>query len=101
MPYLIYQASYIEIGSIIFKISFRPCLTMGLITWIVIVVTILANIGLGWNAFISGVYKGVHKIMGNSSILNKITKNAQQFIGNITKNGSEEKIPKKTSVKQP
>jgi len=68
---------------------------MGLITWIVIVVTILAIIGLGWNVFISGVYKGVQKIMGNNSILNKITKNAQQFVGNITKNGSEEKIPKR------
>jgi predicted PurR-regulated permease PerM len=68
---------------------------MGLITWIVMVVTILAIIGLGWNVFISGVYKGVQKIMGNSSMLNKITKNAQQFVGNITKNGSEEKISKR------
>ena len=67
---------------------------MGLITWIVVVVTILAIMGLGWNVFVSGVYKGVQKIMGNSDILKKITEKAQHFVGNITKNGSEEKMPK-------
>lgn len=68
---------------------------MGLITWLVVVVTILAIIGLGWNVFVSGVYKGAQKIMGNSAILNKITEKAQQFFGNVTKNGSAEKIPKR------
>ena len=63
---------------------------MGLITWIVVVVTILAIIGLGWNVFMSGVYKGAQKIMANSDILNKITEKAQQFFGNITTNGSGE-----------
>jgi anionic cell wall polymer biosynthesis LytR-Cps2A-Psr (LCP) family protein len=67
---------------------------MGLITWIVVVVTILAIMGLGWNVFVSGVYKGVHKIMG-STILKKMTEKAQQLVGNITKNGSEEKILKR------
>ena len=46
---------------------------MGLITWIAVVVTILAIIGLGWNVFVSGVYKGAQKIMVNSSILKKMT----------------------------
>jgi predicted PurR-regulated permease PerM len=68
---------------------------MGLITWIVVVVTILAIMGLGWNVFISGVYKGVQKIMGNTNIFKKITEKAQQFVGNITKNESEEKISKR------
>jgi uncharacterized membrane protein len=68
---------------------------MGLITWIAVIVTILAIMGLGWNVFVSGVYKGVQKIMGNSTILKKITEKTQQFVGNITKNGSEEKIPKR------
>jgi hypothetical protein len=31
---------------------------MGLITLIIVVVTILAILGLGWNVYISGVYKG-------------------------------------------
>jgi uncharacterized membrane protein len=68
---------------------------MGLIAWIVVVVTILAIMGLGWNVFVSGVYKGAEKIMGNSTILKKMTEKAQQFVGNIIKNGSEEKIPKR------
>jgi hypothetical protein len=42
---------------------------VGLITWIVVVVTILAIMGLGWNVSVSGVYKGAQKIMGNSTIL--------------------------------
>jgi hypothetical protein len=70
---------------------------MGLITWLVVIVTILAIMGLGWHVFISGVYKGVQKIMGNSNILKNITKDAKQFVvGNITAkdNRSEEKIPK-------
>jgi len=46
---------------------------MGLITWIAVVVTILAIIGLGWNVFVSGVYKGAQKIMANSTILKKMT----------------------------
>jgi hypothetical protein len=53
---------------------------MGLITWIAVVVTILAIIGLGWNVFVSGVYKGAQKIMGNSSILKKMTEKAQQLV---------------------
>jgi hypothetical protein len=68
---------------------------MGLITWMVVVVTILAIMGLGWNVFVSGAYKGAQKIMGDSTILKNITEKAQQFVGNIIKNGSEEKIPKR------
>ena len=62
---------------------------MGLITWIPVGLTILAIIGLGWNVFVSGVYKGA-QIMGNSIILKKMTEKAQQLVGSITKNGSEE-----------
>ena len=42
----------------IFKANFKPRLVMGLLTWIAVVVTILAIMGLGWNVFVSGVYKG-------------------------------------------
>ena len=69
--------------------NFKLRLVMGLITWIAVVVTILAIIGLGWNVFVSGVYKGA-QIMGNSIILKKMTEKAQQLVGSITKNGSEE-----------
>jgi hypothetical protein len=35
---------------------------MGLITWVVIGVIILAIIGLGWQTFLAGVKKGADKI---------------------------------------
>jgi len=41
-----------------------------------VVVTILAIIGLGWNVFVSGVYKGAQKIMGNSTTLKRMTEKA-------------------------
>lgn len=53
----------------------------------------MAIIGLGLNVFVSGVYKGVQKIMGNSNILKEITEKAQESVGNFTKNGSEGKMP--------
>jgi hypothetical protein len=46
---------------------------MGLITWIAVTVIILAVMGLGWNLFVSGVYKGAQKVMGNSTIVKKMT----------------------------
>jgi hypothetical protein len=66
---------------------------MGLITWVAVALTILAIIGLGLNVFVSGVYKGVQKVMGNSDILKEITEKAQESVGNFTKNGSEGKMP--------
>jgi hypothetical protein len=69
---------------------------MGLITLIVIIVVVLAVVGLGWNVFISGVYKGAEKIMGNvsnSALFKNITKKAQQLDGGLTTSGSDEKIP--------
>ena len=44
---------------------------------------------------ISGVYNGAQKIMGNSTILKKMTEKAQQLVGSFIKNGSEEKILKR------
>jgi len=70
---------------------------MGLITWMAVVVTILAIMRLGWNVFVSGVYKGVQKIMGNSTVLKKMSEKAQQLVGSITKNGSEEILKRPVS----
>jgi hypothetical protein len=55
------------------KANFKPGLVMGLITWIAVAVIILAVMGLGWNVFVSGVYKGAQKVMGNSTIVKKMT----------------------------
>ena len=59
---------------------------MGLITWIVIAIIILAIIGIGWQAFISGVFKGAKKlgITANTPAIRNVTEKARQFINNVT-----------------
>ena len=59
---------------------------MGLITWIVIAVIILAISGIGWQAFISGVFKGAKKlgIMPNSQTVKNTTTKVKQLINNAT-----------------
>jgi uncharacterized membrane protein len=59
---------------------------MGLLTWILLAVLILAVIGIGWNAFISGVFKGTEKIINSNPAVKNLTKDAKQFINNITSN---------------
>ena len=63
-----------------------------LLILIVISVLILANIGLGWQVFISGVFKGAEKIISSTPILENVSGKAKQYIVNITKNASEELI---------
>ncbi|HVX03044.1 MAG TPA: hypothetical protein VHA09_07810 [Nitrososphaera sp.] len=43
---------------------------MGLLTWIVLGVVILAIIGLGWQTFLSGLVQGAKKIAENPIIQN-------------------------------
>jgi len=50
---------------------------MGVITWIVIAVVILAIMGLGWQTFFAGVKKGADKV-GLTSIVKNITDQAKQ-----------------------
>jgi Tfp pilus assembly protein PilO len=69
---------------------------MGLVALIVIIVVVLAIVGLGWNVFVSGVYKGAEKIMGNmnnSVLLKNLTKKAEQLINGLTTNRTYEQIP--------
>lgn len=69
---------------------------VGLVTLIVIIVVVLAIVGLGWNVFVSGVYKGAEKIVGNmnnSVLLKNLTKKAQQLINGVTTNLTYEKLP--------
>ena len=60
---------------------------MGVITWIVIAVIILAIMGLGWQTFFAGVKKGADKV-GLTSIMKNITDQAKQSFGGIIKNPS-------------
>jgi hypothetical protein len=43
---------------------------MGLITWVVIAIVILAIIGLGWQMFFSGVWQGAQKVGQNPLVQN-------------------------------
>jgi flagellar hook assembly protein FlgD len=56
---------------------------MGLITWIVIAVIVLAVIGLGVGVFFSGVMRGI-EIIGNSPAVQNVTDEAKEFLkGNM------------------
>jgi len=56
---------------------------MGLITWIIVAVVVLAIIGLGISTFFSGVKQGAEKIEANP-IIENATNTASQFVSNAT-----------------
>jgi hypothetical protein len=58
---------------------------MGILTWIIIAIVILAIVGLGWQAFIAGVFKGAEKIMGGNPVLRNTTEKVKHMLVNITK----------------
>lgn len=58
---------------------------MGILVLIVVGVLFLAIIGLGWNTFFDGVWKGADKI-GIASIIENVTQSATE----ITKNTSRD-----------
>ncbi|HEY3525562.1 MAG TPA: hypothetical protein VGK47_05155 [Nitrososphaeraceae archaeon] len=58
---------------------------MGILVLIVVGVLFLAIIGLGWNTFFDGVWKGADKI-GIASIIENVTQSATE----ITKNTSSD-----------
>lgn len=56
---------------------------MGLLTWIVIGIVVLAIIGLGVGTFFSGVSKGLQTV-GNNPVVKNATGEAKQFVSNFT-----------------
>lgn len=52
---------------------------MGLLTWIVIGVVILAIIGIGWQTFFSGVIEGAKKV-GENPIVSNATGEAKDLV---------------------
>lgn len=56
---------------------------MGLLTWIIVAVVILAIIGLGWQVFFSGVARGADKILGNPAV-GKASDETKEFAANVT-----------------
>jgi uncharacterized membrane protein len=64
---------------------------MGLLTWIflafVLTIIILSVIGLGWNIFISSVFRGIDKVLnGVSPIARDLGNQARQYAANINEN---------------
>jgi hypothetical protein len=53
---------------------------MGLITWVVIAVVILAIIGLGWQTFFSGVWQGAQKV-GQNPLVQNLTREVKDKVG--------------------
>ena len=61
---------------------------MGALTWIILIIVILAIIGLGWQVFVSGIFKGAEKIMNADPILKNTSREVKQYFGSIIKNAS-------------
>jgi len=56
---------------------------MGLLTWVIIAVVVLAVIGLGVGTFYSGVLQGAQTV-GSNPVVKDATGEAKEFAGNIT-----------------
>jgi hypothetical protein len=69
---------------------------MGLTTWLIIAVLILSIIGLGWQTFLLGVFKGGEKVINSNPEIKNATENVKQYIVNIIKRASEELITNDT-----
>jgi hypothetical protein len=60
---------------------------MGILTWIIVAIVILAVLGLGWDNFFGGVKRGADKI-GITSLIENATNSATE----MAKNASREMI---------
>jgi uncharacterized cupredoxin-like copper-binding protein len=56
---------------------------MGLLTWVLVGVIVLAVIGLGWGVFFSGLYRGAQVVSQNPLVKN-VTQDATKTIENAT-----------------
>jgi anionic cell wall polymer biosynthesis LytR-Cps2A-Psr (LCP) family protein len=62
---------------------------MGALTLIILIIVILAIIGLGWQVFVSGVFKGADKIINSNPVLKNTTQEAKQYFSGIINNVSQ------------
>ena len=54
---------------------------MGILTWIIVAIVILAVLGLGWDNFFAGVKRGADKI-GITSLIENATNSATEMAKN-------------------
>jgi hypothetical protein len=61
---------------------------MGLITWVVIAIVILALIGLGWQTFFSGVWQGAQKV-GQNPLVQNLTNEVKDKVADAIPDSTE------------
>ena len=71
---------------------------MGALTLIILIIVVLAIIGLGWQVFVSGVFKGAEKIINTTPVLKNTTQEAKQYFGGIINNMSQGVIGSKSKT---
>jgi len=65
---------------------------MGLLSWIILAIVVLAIIGLGFSTFFSGVTKGAQKV-GTSPLVKNATNEIVEYIDNATDNIKDKVLP--------
>jgi Tfp pilus assembly protein PilO len=73
-------------------------LYMGTVTLVILIIVVLAIIGLGWQVFVSGVFKGAEKIINTNPVLKNTTQEAKQYFGGIINNMSQGVIGSKSKT---
>lgn len=62
---------------------------MGLISWIIIAVAVLALIGVGIGSFTSGVFEGA-KIVSSNPVVSNATGEAREYAGDMIANATRD-----------
>lgn len=57
---------------------------MGILTWIIVAIVVLAVLGLGWDNFFAGVKRGADKI-GITSLIENATDSATEMAKNASR----------------
>ena len=65
---------------------------MGLISWIIIAIAVLALIGVGIGSFASGVFEGA-KTVGNNPVVSNATGEAREYAGDLIANATRDVLP--------
>jgi uncharacterized membrane protein len=65
---------------------------MGLTMLVLIAVLILSIIGLGWQTFVLGAFKGGEKIINSTPEIKNVSQKVKQYIVNIIEKTSEDLI---------
>jgi uncharacterized membrane protein YqiK len=65
---------------------------MGWLTWVIIAVVVLVILGIGVQAFLSGLWTGAQKV-GSNSIVQNLTGGAKDFAKESVRNATNNIIP--------